>query len=126
MKAVVTAAPDSFDAGRVDELRSALGSYWFDALLGLLIGECRDRPARLRTALRRNDIAALHAEAHSLKGAATSIGAEALGLVAVRFEQANDLRAAGRLIEVLETTARATLAAAERLISYPPSDRATA
>ena len=55
-----------------------------------------------------------------------SIRAAALGAVARQFEQVTSIIAAQRLVEELETTARATLAAAEHLISQPPGDRATA
>jgi len=117
---------ETLEERRIVELRSVLGTVRFEALLTLLVSECRQRPARLRAACRRGDLTALHAEAHNIKGAASSIGAAALGQAASRIEQAPDLASAKPLLKQFNTIAQATMIAASYLISPPPVDRVTA
>ena len=124
--AVDDTSPAMLDRCRIDELQSALGSARLDALLALLIVECRERPRQLRAAHRRGDLDALRAEAHSITGAASSIGAAALCHAARRIEQASGLASAEYLIRALATTAAATRVEAERLLGHLPDDRAIA
>ncbi len=120
----VTPSPIVLEAMRIDELHGMLGRLRLDALLGLLIDECRVRPARLRAGLARGELMAIRAEAHSIKGAAISIGATALSEAARQLEAIATLSAAGPLIVALETVADATLAAAQDLLAAPAADRA--
>jgi CheY-like chemotaxis protein len=117
-------APVVLEPQRIGELRDALGRFRLEGLLDLLISECRQRPARLRAGLARREINAIRAEAHSIKGAAISIGAAALGEAAEQLEAAASLSAATPLIAALEVVADATLIAAQALLAAPPEDRA--
>lgn len=100
------------DEGRLLELGDALGRERLDGLLGLLGDECHARPARLRAHLANGDFPGLRAEAHSLRGAALSVGALALAEVSLSIEQTKNLAAAGALIDRLDRissqTSRAT------------------
>jgi PAS domain S-box-containing protein len=115
-----------FERARVEELRGVLGEARFEDLLALLMAECRERPARLRAEQYRGDLAALRAEAHSLFGAAASIGACALGDVAMQLETVDDIAAAVPLIEALDQAARETLGAAQQMLSRFDADQALA
>jgi hypothetical protein len=108
------AAPTMHRA-RIVELRSILGDAGFDALLGLLITECRDRPQQLRLRHARGDLAGLRAETGSLVGAATSLGAATLSEAARALASSHDLADALPLIEAIDEAARATLCAARQL-----------
>ena len=121
---------------RIAELTSAVGSERLHALLGLLMTQCLDRPARLRTAWDRGELVAIRAEGHNLRGAAFSIGATALGQAAQELEAVGSIALAEPLIEALEDCAQATLAAIRQMLADPnaladprmasalPSDRA--
>ena len=102
---------------RIEELRSALGSIKLKALLGLLIAECLERPARLRTSLGRGELVAIRAEGHGLKGAAISIGATALGQAAEQLESVTTVAQAEFLIAALEECAQATCVAVQRFLN---------
>jgi HPt (histidine-containing phosphotransfer) domain-containing protein len=121
-----TKAKGVFNQARVDELRSVLGEARFERLLGLLMAECRERPLRLREGLCRGDLACVRAEAHRLFGAATSIGACALGDAAMQLETARALVSAVPLVEELENAARDTLGAAQVMLSRFDGKRAHA
>ena len=69
------AGRDAFRPERIEQLRALLGAARLDALLGLVAGECRERPALVRRGQERGDMAAVHAEARHLLGAAISTGA---------------------------------------------------
>lgn len=109
-------APPTLENWRIDELRAILGQERFDALVRLLIDDCRHRPRVLRASADRRDLVALRAEAHGLAGAAASIGAAALGQAAGAIATASDASAMLPLINALEEAAEATLRAASGLI----------
>ena len=101
---------------RIDELRAILGDARLDAVLGLLLSECRERPQRLRLCHARGDLAALRAESNSLLGAANTLGATALGDAALALAASCDMNHALPLIEAIDEAARATLSAARQLL----------
>ena len=103
-----------------------MGSDRLDALLGLLIADCLDRPAQLRTAFGRGELVAIHAQGHGLKGAALRIGATALGEAARQLEAVATVALAEPLIAALEECAQATRLAVLRLLESPTDDRASA
>ena len=65
---VSATCPALVERQRIRELRSALGNDRLEALLGLLIAECLNRPALLRSALCRGDVAAVRAEGAQAQG----------------------------------------------------------
>ncbi len=77
---------EPFDAARHEELRESLGGAQVRNLLDLLAQELGRCPARIRACIERGDLDAARAEAHSLKGAASNLGATALGRVAAAIE----------------------------------------
>ena len=123
---VARATPALVEPQRIAELRATLGSDRLEALLGLLIAECLDRPALLRTAFGRGELVAIRAEGHGLKGAALSVGATALGKAAEHLETVASLALAEPLIAALEECAQATRTAVLRLLDSPTDDRASA
>lgn len=123
--ATAPAAP-LIEAERISELRKVLGNERLDALMGLLIAECLDRPGHIRKAFRRGELAAIRAEGHGLKGAALSIGATALGLVAEQLEAVASVALAEPLIAALEECADSTRNAVLSLLAAPTDDRASA
>ena len=111
----VSAGP-ALQESRIDELRAILGDARLDAVLGLLLGECRERPSRLRLCHARGDLAALIAETNSLLGAANTLGATALGDAALALTSSCDMSHALPLIEAIDEAAQATLRAARHLL----------
>ena len=77
---------EPFDVARHEELRESLGGAQVRNLLDLLAQELGRCPARIRACVERGDLDAARAEAHSLKGAASNLGATALGRVAAAIE----------------------------------------
>ena len=75
------------DPRRLDELRGGLGPRRVEALLKLLERELVDRPAAIAQLAAAADLGPLHHEAHSLKGAALSMGAIGVGAAAAALEQ---------------------------------------
>jgi HPt (histidine-containing phosphotransfer) domain-containing protein len=78
---------DELDRRQRGEIREALGPVRTTHLLTLFAQELAARPAAIRNAIGRNDFAAAAAEAHSLKGAALSIGGRTVGQAAAALEQ---------------------------------------
>lgn len=111
---------------RIAELRGVLGQQRVNALLGMLVAECVDRPSQIRTAFDRGELAAIRAEGHGLKGAALSIGATALGRAAEQLEIVGSMALAEPLIAGLEECAQATRAAALALLQLHADGRASA
>lgn len=106
------------DAERVAELQFALGNARLAALLELLLAECRERPALLRSGHDRDDLAGVRAGAFSLRAAALSVGAVTLAAAAEQLAAAPDLAEAAGLIEALDDAARATLGALHGLLGF--------
>jgi CheY-like chemotaxis protein/HPt (histidine-containing phosphotransfer) domain-containing protein len=79
---------EPLDVARYHELRASLSRAQVRDLFDLLLAELDRSPAHIRQCLARGDFAAARAEAHSLKGAASNIGATALGRVAAAIETA--------------------------------------
>ena len=79
---------EPLDVARYHELRASLSRAQVSDLLDLLLAELDRSPALIRQCLARGDFAAARAEAHSLKGAASNVGATALGRVAAAIESA--------------------------------------
>ncbi|WP_114227548.1 MULTISPECIES: PAS domain-containing hybrid sensor histidine kinase/response regulator [Sphingomonas] len=99
-----------FDRSRLDELRAALGHDRIAQLLSLFAQQLAAQPLAIREAIGRSDLAAAAAEAHSLKGAAMSIGGCAVGEAAAALEQAlgcTTRRQADQLHEALRNLDRA-------------------
>ena len=100
---------EPFDVARYEELRESLGGAQVRDLLDLLAQELGRCPARIRACIERGDLDAARAEAHSLKGAASNLGATALGRVAAVIESA---AITGQPeLEALDTQARRTVKA---------------
>lgn len=97
--------------GRIADLTAAVGPGIVAQMLDMLVDEARTRPAAIR-ALAPADPVRARAEAHGLKGAASSIGAIPLAEAAAAVEDAYD-DALLPAIEALEAAAAMTLAALE-------------
>ncbi|MCA1585680.1 MAG: Hpt domain-containing protein [Acidobacteria bacterium] len=99
------------DAHVLEALRMLTGPGESDVLIEVLCLFRDDAPARVRaivTAWRADDAHGVMAAAHSLKGAASSLGADALQRACSDIEAAaktGDLAAIGRLIDDLEEQA---------------------
>lgn len=76
------------DRSRLDELRHALGDDRVRGLVGIFFGDLAARPDRIAGHLRSGDLQRVRIEAHSLKGAALSIGANQVGNAAAAVETA--------------------------------------
>ncbi len=95
----------ALDLGHLDRLRAALGPKRLDALLDLFLKELASRPDDIRDHLLAGRLDQATSEAHSLKGAAMSIGANILGNAAYAIEQltsATDIKVNHRLLDELE------------------------
>ncbi len=97
------------DVARYHELRDVLGGVRVRALLDKLVTELGRCPARIRQCIERGDLDAARAEAHSLRGAASNLGATALGNVAAAIESA--VLAGLPEIDALDDQARRTVKA---------------
>jgi len=121
--AIGETAEPPFDLGHLDRLRAALGPKRLDGLLDLFLTELASRPDDIRDHLLAGRLDQATGEAHSLKGAAMSVGASALGNAAYAIEQltsTTDIKTNARLIEGLEqavVAARAALSAPQRPIA---------
>jgi CheY-like chemotaxis protein len=103
-------ASDDIDCRQLREIRQALGPARTTQLLTLFAQELASRPAAIREALGRSDLAAAAAEAHSLKGASLSIGGRTVGRAAAAIERALEATGpgcAGRLHAALRDLDRA-------------------
>ena len=109
------------DTTNVKQLCAAIGSTNFDGLLGLLKVELAERPALIRLAIAARDPVRARKEAHSLKGAAISVGAMAIGQAAATVELAPDLPAMISAMPTLDRQAARTREAVEKMIprSFP-------
>lgn len=109
------------DTTNINQLCAAIGSTNFDGLLDLLEVELAERPATIRVAVVARDTARARREARRLKGAATSIGAMALGQAAAMIELAPDLTAMTTALPTLDRQVMRTRQAVEALIprSFP-------
>jgi HPt (histidine-containing phosphotransfer) domain-containing protein len=104
------------DQPHIDQICAAIGSSRFDGLLRLLAKELVDRPAQIRRAVLAGDVSRARHESHSFKGAATSVGAMALGVSAAAIEQASDLQAMAAALPALDRQAARTRAAITALL----------
>ena len=102
---------EPLDVARYHELRESLGKAQVRDLLDLLVAELGRCPARIRQCLARGDFDAARAEAHSLKGAASNLGATALGNVAAAIEAAATNAAFAPELDALDAQARRTVKA---------------
>ncbi|MEO7814876.1 MAG: PAS domain S-box protein [Sphingomicrobium sp.] len=116
----------AIDEAHLDRLRAALGPTRLQSLLDLFLVELESRPGRLCDHLLTGRLDQAKAEAHSLKGAALSIGANDLGNAALAIEQlaaASNTKLVTKLIDALEK------AVAEVRIAFgaplPDDDRAS-
>ena len=112
--AVATAA--LFDEAYLGELRAAVGPDRVDQLLVLLDCECEDRVARILRLDLSGELAGIRREAHSLKGAASAVGAIALAGIAEQLEQVRSGGASASLIAALIGHADRTRAAIAALL----------
>jgi HPt (histidine-containing phosphotransfer) domain-containing protein len=76
----------AFDGTQLSEIRSALGHDRLDRLLHLFIGELQERPAAIRACADLGNVAGVENQAHSLQGAAYSIGGVLVGAAARQVE----------------------------------------
>ena len=97
--AVATAA--LFDEAYLGELRAAVGPDRVDQLLVLLDRECEERVARILRLDASGELTGIRREAHSLKGAASAVGAIALAGIAEQLEQVRSGGASASLIAAL-------------------------
>ena len=99
------------DQDHLARLRAALGPSRFDALLALFLTELDQRPTDLRDHLLAGRLDQARAEAHSLKGAALSVGASLLAGKALAIEQQSvpdDIKVNVGLIDALASAVEAT------------------
>ena len=102
---VADARDAAIDHGHLERLRAALGPKRLDALLELFLKELSSRPDDIRDHLLAGRLDQATGEAHSLKGAAMSIGANSLGNAAFAIEQltaTTDIKVNRRLLDELE------------------------
>ena len=99
-----------FDRARYEELCDVLGAVRVRDLLDLLVVELDRSPARIRQLIDCGDIDGARAEAHSLSGAASNLGAIALGRVAKAIEASRG-SGIGMELEALDDHARRTVTA---------------
>ncbi|KQM98782.1 hypothetical protein ASE78_06025 [Sphingomonas sp. Leaf25] len=114
-------APDvaAIDPGRVRALGETLGPAARDTLLGLLVEDAQRIPGRLRALVGggRGDLA--RREAHALRGAAASVGAQALVAALRVVEDAReDAPIDPAWLDTIDRAAQAVVAAA-RAVSDP-------
>ena len=98
-------APASIDEDYLNRLRAALGPKRFSGLIDLFLAELDERPGLICEHLLAGRLDLAKHEAHSLKGAALSIGATTLGDIAYSIEQlptATDTKANTRLLDDLD------------------------
>jgi HPt (histidine-containing phosphotransfer) domain-containing protein len=83
-------APETplLDQAVIAGLESDLGREAMGELLTLFHSEAERRQHRIEAAVASGDAAAAASEAHALKGSALSMGAQALGTLALRLERA--------------------------------------
>ncbi|MEO7411511.1 MAG: PAS domain S-box protein [Sphingomicrobium sp.] len=111
------AAPSTesaLDMDHVHSLRAALGPTRLHDLLTLFVTELDHRPGSLRDHLLAGRLDQAKAEAHSLKGAAMSVGATVLGKAALAIEQRavpDNIKVNARLIDALDQAVEGARAA---------------
>ncbi|UEM22345.1 PAS domain S-box protein [Skermanella mucosa] len=99
------------DAGRLDELRAAVGES-YAMMMEMFPDSAREELAALRTALDSGDAGSSRRAAHSLKGVAASFGATRVQAIAHLLEDADHPpEEAFRLLARLESALEDTLAA---------------
>ena len=108
-----------FDHVLLGELRAAIGADRVDQLLALLDRECDERMVQIRRHDSSGDLALVRREAHSLKGAASAVGATALSAIVERLEAAPTAAAAARLVAPLAVQAERTRVAIAVLTGAP-------
>ena len=111
-------ARPTFECARLDHLLSVLGRARRNALLRLLVHDCRERPERLRICHLREDADGLAAEAASLADAAGQIGAIALHHAARDLAEADAAEPKLPLIEAIDEAAAMTIADCRRVTGY--------
>ena len=108
-----------FDNALLGELRTALGADRLDQLLALLDRECHERLVLISRPNVGGNLDLIRREAHSLKGAASAVGAMSLAALAEQLEAAPSAVAAARVIALLARQAGRTRAAIAPLIGAP-------
>ncbi|WP_310468163.1 ATP-binding protein [Sphingomonas sp.] len=111
-------AASPLDPRRLEELRGVLGPRRVEALLKLLERELVDRTATIRRLAAKPDLTPLRHEAHSLKGAALSMGATAVGAAAAALER--PLAAVHLARALAELERHAGLALTSLAVAIPP------
>lgn len=98
------------DEAKVTALEDALGAANAHQLLSMLAEHVRDCPGRIATLLGQGNVTAVRIEAHSLRGAASGVGASRVAAAAAALEDGESDQLAARVAE-LNAAARATLLA---------------
>jgi HPt (histidine-containing phosphotransfer) domain-containing protein len=109
-------------AGTLGELQAILGQERLDQLLGILATELATRPHIIRGALADQDFPRAAAEAHGLKGASASLGANSVAAAALLLEQAIAAARGGdrtRIAPALEALAEAVVETQHALAVFP-------
>ena len=117
---VIDQVDSAFDREHLDQLRAALGPSRLQSLLDLFVTELDHRPGQLCDHLLAGRLDQAKFEAHSLKGAAMSVGASQLGTAVLAIEQltvADDIKVNARLIDQVEKAAAAARSALGRRMS---------
>ena len=114
-----------FDEVQLAQIREVLGDERLATLMRLFTSELEHRPAAIRSLAARGNLAGVQNQAHSLRGAASSIGGVLVGEAAALVE-----RAAGTeqplepALKALDAAVAATLVAVERIAAEATTDRA--
>ena len=109
--AAAPAPDDGFDHAYLGRIRDALGPDRADALLGMFRDELVERPASIAAAVAEGRTDQARAQAHSLKGAAGSVGAVAVAEAARVIEEWPADGAPAALSDALDALCRAADAA---------------
>jgi len=101
-----------------ERMSAAVGPEGCARLVGIFVEETRLRLERIEQLAAGNDFTTLHLEAHSLKGASATYGADALSALALKLEKACDAEDRDRIKELAPTLKMAGNEAMAQLVAF--------